>query len=98
MATLKLQQTQDDVRQKAVKAFREVAETQVALGTAQEMVGLRKEAEKLATTPEALRNPAALAALLEVTKNRMLAEVDAIKADLAYRQAYVNLMTLIGKQ
>jgi outer membrane protein TolC len=96
MATLKLQQTHDDVRQKAVKAFREVAETQVALGTAQEMVGLRKEAEKRATTPEALRNPAALAALLEATKNRMLAEVDAIKADLAYRQAYVNLMTLIG--
>jgi outer membrane protein TolC len=96
MATLKMQQTQDDVRQKAVKAFREVAETQVALGTAQEMVGLRKEAEKLATTPEAMRNPAALAALLEATKNRMLAEVDAIKADLAYRQAYVNLMTLVG--
>jgi outer membrane protein TolC len=98
MATLKLQQTQDDVRQKAAKAFREVAETQVALGTAQEMVGLRKEAEKQATTPEAMRNPAALAALMLATKNRMLAEVDAIKADLAYREAYVKLMSLVGKQ
>jgi outer membrane protein TolC len=95
MASLKLQQTMDDVRQNATKAFREVVETQDALKTAEEMVVLRKEAEKKATTPEALKNPAALIA---ATQARMTAEVDAIKADLAYRMAYVKLMSLIGRQ
>jgi outer membrane protein TolC len=94
-ASLKLHQTQDDVRQKAVKAFREVGESLAALKTAQELVELRKEAEKAATTPEALRNPGPL---LAATKARALAEVDAIKADLTYREAYVTLMTLVGKQ
>jgi outer membrane protein TolC len=98
MATLKLQQTEDDVRQKAVKAFRDVGEAQAALKTAQEMVEVRKEIEKKATTPEALRDPTALAALLKASKDRMLAEVEAVKADLAYREAYVQLMALIGKQ
>jgi outer membrane protein TolC len=93
MATLKLQQTEDEVRQKTQKAFREVAETQAALKTAQELVGLRKEAVKQATTPEAMRNPAALIA---ASKAEGLAAVDAVKADLAYRQAYVQLMSLIG--
>jgi outer membrane protein TolC len=93
MATLKLQQTTDEVRQKATKAFREVAESQAALQTAQELAGLRKEAEKAATTPEALRHPTAL---IQATQARALADVDAIKADLAYRQAYVNLMSLLG--
>ena len=68
MATLKLEQTQDDVRQKAEKAFRELGESQEALKTAEEMVGLRKEAEKKATTPEAMTNPAALDALLKASK------------------------------
>jgi outer membrane protein TolC len=93
MAHLKLQQTQDEVRQKAVKAIRKITETREALQTAQELVGLRKEAEKAAMTPEALRNPTALIA---ATQARMLAEVDAIKAELAYRQAYVELMILVG--
>ena len=97
MATLKLEQTRDDVRQKAEKAFRELEESQEALKTAEEMVGLRKEAEKKATTPEAMTNPAALAALLEATKKRAEAEVDAVKADLAYRQAYVDLMSMVGR-
>ncbi|HEV3261154.1 MAG TPA: TolC family protein [Gemmataceae bacterium] len=95
MASLKLQQTEDDVREQARKAFREVAETQEALKTAQEMVELRKEAEKKETTPEAMRNPAPL---LAATQARMLAEVDAVKADLAYRTAYVQLMSLVGQQ
>jgi outer membrane protein TolC len=93
MATLKLQQTEDDVRQKAQKAFREVAETQEALKTAQELEELRKEAVKQATTPEALRNPTAL---IKASKDQALAAVEAVKADLAYRQAYVQLMALIG--
>ncbi len=93
MASLKLQQTQDDVRQKAHKAFRDVAASQDALQIAQQMVELRKEAEKKAM-PEAQRN---LTALLTATKARMLAEVDAVKAELAYREAYTQLMSIIGK-
>jgi outer membrane protein TolC len=94
MAGLKLQQTEDEVRQKAVKAFRELNESLNALKTAEAMVQLRKEAQKQATTPEAMKNPAAL---LDASKDRMTAEMNFIKADLAYRQAYVELMTLIGK-
>jgi outer membrane protein len=98
MASLKLRQTEDDVRQKAGKAFREVGESQEALTNAQELVALWKEAEKKATTPEALANPTALAILLRASKDRALAEIEAVKADLAYRQAYVKVMSLIGKQ
>jgi outer membrane protein TolC len=87
-AALKLKQTEDEVRQKAQKAFREVAESQEALKTAQELAGLQKEAEKKATAP---------AALMAAAKARMLADVEVIKADLAYRTAYVQLMSLIGK-
>jgi hypothetical protein len=89
MATLKRQQTEQDVRQKAVKAFREVGETQEALTTAQEMAGLRKEAAKKAKAPEAL---------MAAARASMLAEVDVVKAELAYRQAYVQLMVLTGNQ
>jgi hypothetical protein len=89
MAALQLEQTEDEVNQKAQKAFREVAESQEARKTAQEMLDLRTQAEKQAGTP-----PAMMAAV----KNRMLAEVDFIKADLAYRQAYVQLMSLVGQQ
>jgi outer membrane protein TolC len=97
MASLKLRQTEDEVRQKATKAFREVGETQEALKQAQELVTLLKEAEKTATTPEALTNPLALALLLKASKDLMLAEVEVVKADLAYRQAYVKVMSLVGK-
>ena len=88
-ATVQLQQTEDEVRQKAQKAFRETAETQQARQIAQEMLDLRTEAEKTAGTPPAM---------MLAVKARMLAEVDFIKADLAYRQAYVQLMSLIGQQ
>jgi outer membrane protein TolC len=88
LATLKLRQAEDEVRQKAQKAFRELAESQEALKTAQEMAELRKEAEKKAAAP---------AALMAAAKDRMLADVEVIKADLAYRTAYVQLMSLIGK-
>lgn len=88
-ATIQLQQTEDEVRQKAQKAFREVAETQQARNTAQEMLDLRTEAAKNTGDP---------AAMMAAAKARMLAEVDFIKADLAYRQAYVQLMSLVGQQ
>ena len=94
MATLKLSQTEDDVRQKAAKAFRELNEDQDALKTAAEMVELRKEAEQKAGAAGPKAN---LTDLLAAAKARMTAEVDAVKADLAYRQAYVQLMSLVGK-
>ena len=34
---------------------------------------------------------------MAAAKARMLADVEVIKADLAYRTAYVQLMSLIGK-
>jgi outer membrane protein TolC len=88
MAGLQLHQTEDEVRQKAEKAFRELAETRAAREMAQEMAALRAEAEKKATAP---------AALMEAVKARMLADVDFVKADLAYRVAHVQLMSLIGQ-
>jgi len=53
MATLKVQQTQDTVRQSALKAFREFQETQQALQLAGELVAVRTEAEKAAAAPAA---------------------------------------------
>jgi outer membrane protein TolC len=94
MAKLKLQQTQEEVAQKASKAYRDMADSQVALKTATDLVGLQKEAVKKATTPEAMRHPADL---IKASKDLMEAEVNAVKADLAYRQAYVQLMALVGK-
>ena len=45
MATLKLRRTEDDLRQKALKAYRGLAESYESLALARELVGLRKEAE-----------------------------------------------------
>src|SRR5262249_29379686 len=59
LAEMKLEQTQDDVRQKAAKAFRTMLEARAALVNAQEMVPLRQEAAKAA---------AGLAAKLEAAK------------------------------
>jgi len=88
MASLKLRQTEDTVRQNASKAFRDLVDSQAAMQTAQEMADLRAQAAKKATDP---------AALMTAAKAAMLANVDLVKADLAYRQAYVQLMSLIGK-
>jgi outer membrane protein TolC len=87
MATLKLEQTQDTVRQDTLKAFREYEQTQQALKLAGELVTLRKEAEKAAATP---------AAKFTAARDAMTAQVDEVKADLAYRVAHVKLMSLIG--
>jgi outer membrane protein TolC len=89
MATLKVQQTQDTVRQNALKAFREYEGTQQALQLAGQMVGLRTEAQKAATDP---------AAQFKAGKDAMTAQVDYIKADLAHRVAYVKLASLLGRQ
>jgi outer membrane protein TolC len=98
MATLKWQQTEEDVRQKARKLFREVGESQEALKAAQEMAGLRAEEVKKATSDLEKKTPFALPLLLRASKDLMLAQVDVVKADLAYRMAYVQLMSLIGRE
>ena len=67
MAHGKLCQTQDEVRQKVAKAFRDLADSRNDLQTAQEMVELRREAVKQATTPAAVTNPTAL---LKASKER----------------------------
>jgi outer membrane protein len=93
MATLKLRQTQDDVRQKTLKAYRGLSESHRALSLAHGLVGLRKEAEAKALTA-AQTNPSGL---LDASKARGVAEVEFVKADLAYRQAHVELLKLIGQ-
>jgi outer membrane protein TolC len=89
MANLKVQQTQDDVRQKTLKAFREYEQGQQAVKLAAEMVEVRKEGEKAATAPTAK---------FKAAKDSMTAQVDYMKADLAQRIAFVKLMSLIGRQ
>jgi outer membrane protein TolC len=89
MAILKLQSTQDTVRQNALKAFREYQESQQALKSAQDMVGLREEAVKTAAN---------LPAKFQAGKDALTAQVDYLKADLAIRMAYVKLTALLGKQ
>src|SRR5262249_39420846 len=93
LASLKVQTTQDEVRKKALKAFRDLEESQAAIKTAQEMVALRTEVVKRATTPEALKDPGPL---LQASKKLGEAQVDLVKAELAYRTAHAQLMALIG--
>jgi outer membrane protein TolC len=88
MATLKLRQTEDTLRQNALKAFREYEQSQQALKLAGELVPLRADAEKAAATAPAK---------FKAGKDAMTAQVDYLKADLAYRIAHVKLMSLIGK-
>lgn len=89
MASLKLQQTQDTVRQNTLKAFRDYETSQQALQLAAELVAVRTEAVKAAATPEAK---------FKATKDATTAQVDYVKADLAHRIAYVKLMALLGRQ
>jgi outer membrane protein TolC len=87
MATLKMQQTQDTVRQDTLKAFREYEQTQQALQLAGQMVEICAEALKATTEP---------AAKFKAGKDAATAQVDYAKADLAVRIAYVKLAALIG--
>ena len=93
LANLKVLTTQEDVRKKTLKAFRDLEQTQAAIKTAQEMVALRAEAAKMAATPEALKNPGPL---LEASKKLGETQVDLVKAELAYRTEYAQLMELLG--
>jgi outer membrane protein TolC len=93
MANLKYRQTQDELCQKTLKAYRGLAESHEALMLAQELVGLRKEAEEKALHG-AQTNPVGL---IEASKARATAEVDYVKADLDYRQAHMELSKLLGR-
>ncbi len=88
MATLKVQQTRDTVRQNALKAFRDYEQSQQALKLAGELVAVRTEAQKAAKSPTDMFTAA---------KKLMTAQVDYLKADLAHRIAYVKLASLVGK-
>jgi outer membrane protein TolC len=87
MANLKLSQTEDEVRQNAIKAYREVGDAQDTLKLATEMVVLRREAEKAAKGADL---PAAV-------KARMNAEVEAVKAEMNLRIAGAKLLNLVGR-
>jgi outer membrane protein TolC len=87
LAELKVDQTRDEVRQKAVKLFREAVEAREALATAMDMVKVRTEADAKAAGLDKFHT----------SKKLMEAEVDLVKADLAYRTAHVKLMSLMGK-
>jgi outer membrane protein TolC len=89
MATLKMQQTPDTVRQKTLKAYREFEETQEAMKLAGELVTLRAQAAKSA---------AGVSAQLKAGKDLLTAQVDQLKADLAHRIAYVKLMSVLGRE
>jgi outer membrane protein TolC len=88
LAGLKVEQTRDEVRQKALKAFREMEQDRDALQAAEEMAKLRQEAEQQAAAP---------AVKFAAAKDRMQAEVDLVKADLAYRVTVVKLLSLLGR-
>jgi outer membrane protein len=88
MAQVKLQQTQQDVRDKAQKAFREFDQDQGKLKDSRAMIELRKQAQKEATTPKDI---------MDAAKATLLAEVDLVKNEMAFRVAHAQLMTLIGK-
>jgi outer membrane protein TolC len=88
MATLKVQQTQDEVRQKALKAFREYEESGKAYDLAGQLVEAQTAAAKAAATPDAK---------FRAAKDLATAQVDYVKADLAQRIAYVKLMAVIGR-
>jgi outer membrane protein TolC len=89
MASLKLRQTEDDVRQKALKAFRDYEQSDETVRLAGQLVEVRKEAEKAAV---------ALDAKFKSAKDALTAQVDFLKADLAHRIAYVKLMAILGRQ
>jgi outer membrane protein TolC len=91
MATLKVQQTQADVEQKALKAYRDYEQSVGAMKLAGELVQLREEAFKAVPVAQA-------ADKVKAGKDLLTAKVDAVKAELNQRIAYVKLMGLIGKQ
>jgi outer membrane protein TolC len=87
-AILKVQTTQDKVRQDALKAFREYEESGKAYDLAGQLVEAQTAAVKAAATPDAK---------FRAAKDLATAQVDYVKADLAQRIAFVKLMAILGK-
>jgi outer membrane protein TolC len=87
MARQKAFQTRDEVRLKALKAYREFVEAQASLEVAGEMVQVRKEAQQKPGTPEAM-----IATATELMK----AEVALVQANAVCRVAYMKLNTIAG--
>lgn len=90
MANQKVSATQDEVRQKALKACREFNQTQEAIKLAGELVQARTEAAGAAAKD--------IHDQLKAGKDLMEAQLGFLKANLAHRFAYVNLMSIIGQQ
>jgi hypothetical protein len=86
MARQNLQVTADKVRLDARKAYLGYEQAHEANRLAAEMVAARKDAEKYAA------GPAALQAKGDTAK----AELEAMKAEIAFRVAYAQLVALIG--
>jgi outer membrane protein TolC len=89
MATLNVEQTQADVKQKTLKAYRDYEQSAGGVKLAGELVALRKEAFKGAVAANDK---------VKAGSDLLTAEVDAVKAELNQRTTYVKLMALIGKQ
>src|SRR5262245_42756643 len=90
-ASWKLASTEDDVRQKATKAVRELRETQEEVKTSREMMELREEVQKKAM------QGGDITALRKASRDLAEAQVSLVKGELAFRQAYVQLMALINE-
>ena len=87
LAHQNLQATREKVGLEARKAFGAFEQAAEAYRLAGEMVTARKEAEKAATTP---------AAVLEAKQATAKAELELMKAEIAYRVAHAQLLAAVG--
>ena len=86
LARQNLQKEIQDLQLSAIKAFNEANRTQQALGYANQLAALNREA-KLPTDPFQLNF---------ATKDRLESELGAIKADVDYRNAVVEVRSIAG--
>ena len=91
-ANLKLQQTEEEIRQEAKKAYQEFEQHWDALKHAQELVQAREEAVKALRTA-ATQNPVPL---IEATEKLGLAQINLVKAELDFRARATQLPTPMG--
>lgn len=87
LAHQNLAATREKVQLEARKAFGAFEQAAEAYRLAGEMVRARKEAEKGATTP---------AAVLDAKQATAKAELDLMKAEIAYRVAHAQLLAAVG--
>ncbi len=89
LAQQNLRVAEDKVRLEAQKTYREFVAAGEASVLARDVLGLRREAAKAAQGPAAQK-----AAVEELIK----AEIEAVKAELGQRQAYAQLLRVIGRE